>query len=106
MLVGADGGVEVVGVWCIGEAWGECNGCGGGVGISGKFFSPPLAATRKILALFRVFLLTKVPKNMEFLANFAQKSKFFLKIVLKHAIFNLSKKFRRLRRRKILPGGG
>ncbi len=48
----------------------------GGVGISGIFFSPPSAATKKILALFRVFLLTKVPKNMDFCQILRKKAIF------------------------------
>ncbi len=49
---------------------------GGGVGIRAKKNSPPTAATKKILALFRVFLLTKVSKNVIFCQILRKKAIF------------------------------
>ncbi len=81
---------------------------GGGVCVWHKWkkiFAAFGGEEEKFKPFSRVFSIKSAEKH-EFWANFAQKSNFFLKIVSKRAIFNLSKIFRRLRRRKILSGGG
>ncbi len=62
------------------------------VGISGIFFSPPLAAIKKKISLFRVFLLEKVLKNVDFRQFFRKNSKIVLKIRAKRAMFTFQKK--------------
>ncbi len=90
------------GVW-VGGGGGGGGGWGGGWHKWNIFFAAFGGDGEKFKLFSRVFI-TKSAEKRGFSANFSKKSKKFLKIVAKSAIFNLSKKISLPKGRT--PGGG